>query len=257
MSPFRRKAIENALVALLRDRTEETWTLKTARPWIAERLDGCTPAELAGAVQALRYAGKLAWDSLELSDSMRAAGPDDHDDYPGEVNDRSTGETSAQPVAPPALPNPEPVAPAVASSRPLCSAATSRKVGLHTAQTRAGSRPLPAPQHEPEIARQVREEVNEGMARRRLAKSTSTVAQPLELKKFGVADMSLAEGIQSLLAENPQDLIAAVSRKHNVLWRRVIELGRASGQRPSEALYAALERGLQQLEREQCQGAAA
>jgi hypothetical protein len=34
---------------------------------------GCSAAELAGAVQALRYQGKLAFDRLELSNSMKFA----------------------------------------------------------------------------------------------------------------------------------------------------------------------------------------
>lgn len=109
---------------------------------------------------------------------------------------------------------------------------------------------MPTPEHEPEIARQIREEVEGTLDRRRRSTSTATVRQPLELKKFGVRDMTFGEGVASLLAENPNDLMAAITRKHAELWRRVLLLGRATDQRPAEALYAALERGLEELEKE-------
>jgi hypothetical protein len=118
----------------------------------------------------------------------------------------------------------------------------------HASATRAAARPLPIPEHEPEIARLVREEVEENRIRRRAALSTATVSQPLELRKFGVPDLDFVEGMQSLLAEHPNDLMAAISRKHPQLWRRVIILGRARGERPAAALYAALERGLDAIE---------
>lgn len=270
MSPFRRKAVENALAVVLRDRRDVTWTLKAVRPFVGELVDGCTPAELAAAVQSLRYQGKLSWDRLALSPSMLAgeepapgsaiapiaaeegtaaakstspsSGPDDDDDYPGEVND-TTGAGNSAALAGPAegASSPSPVHGFV--PRRLL-----HQAGISTAITRAGARPVPVPEHEPEVGRQVREEVEQTMLRRRRATSTATVSQPLELRKFGVPDLNFAEGMQSLLAETPHDLMAAIARRHVALWRRVILLGRARGERPAEALYAALEAGLQQLE---------
>lgn len=243
MSPFRRKAVENAIVAVLRDGPAAT--LKGLRASVAERLEGCSAAELAAAVQSLRYAGKLTWGALELSDSMKSEsggsahppptegpedsggiaptpspGPDDEEDEESGVNDASS-------FVPPKL---------------------LHKAGVHGAQTRAAARPLPVPQHESEVARAVREEVEDVRDRRRRANSTSTVRQPLELRKFGVPDLNLVEGVQSLVVEVPHDLMVAVNRKHPQLWRRVIMVGRARGELPAAALYEALERGLDELE---------
>jgi hypothetical protein len=316
-------AVQEALVAELRKLTAD------AKPNMREiRVAiGCGPAELAAAVQALRYQGKLAWDSLDLSESMKSAGdegkstprpaegpeptagmmprrqcsgPDDEDDedYPGGVNDiaeASLPEQGQQGIGPvpaegppgdgpapvrhdePPLPRgrveePRPGEPGgeppgaeqcgqaaaggAAARAPLGSSGgfvpkpMLRKAGVHAAQTRAAARPLPAPKHESEVARAVREEVEETRVRRRSATSTATVSRPLELRKFGVDDMSFAEGVASLLVEEPNNLMAAISRKHPVLWRRVILLGRRREERPAQALYAALERGLDELEAE-------
>lgn len=342
MNALGRKAIEARLVAELR--AGNARTSAEIRAAIAAELGQCTPAELAGAIQSLRYQGKVAWDRLELSPSMTAnedrqdpveetagakpsapavgpegegpfstgcpsSGPDDpENDYPGEVNDEaeqgpqgngtlpaegqagngaerlryvepslprrglaqpgtdpaSNQRASAQkPDDDPARSGPARVPPAL--GRPLPAIAHERatgetrgfvpkhllvKAGVHAAQTRAAARPVPTPEHEPEIARQIREEVEGTLDRRRRSTSTATVRQPLELKKFGVRDMTFGEGVASLLAENPNDLMAAITRKHAELWRRVLLLGRATDQRPAEALYAALERGLEELEKE-------
>jgi hypothetical protein len=215
----------------------------------------CSAAAIAAAVQTLRYQGKVAWDALDLSESMKSAGdegkstprpaegpeptagtmprrqrsgPDDEDDedYPGGVNDARPVPASGG-FVPPAL---------------------ARKAGVHAAQTRSAARPLPVPKHESEVARKVREEVEDLRTRRRAALSTATVSRPLELKKSGVADLSFAEELASLLVESPHDLMVAISRKHPGLWRRVILLGRRRDERPAQALYAALERGLNELE---------
>lgn len=237
---------------------------------------GCTAGEIAAAVQSLRYQGKVSWDRLELSPSMLAgtearegepaagaslppaptawpdeddgpdedlpgeirAGPDDHDDYPGEVNDQAEHSIESSAAVPPAQPERE--APAVSPLR--------HRAGVHGAMTRAAARPVPIPAHEPEVERQVREEVEESLGRRRRAVSTGTVRQPLELRKFGVPDLNVVEAVTSLVAQDPHDLIAAVNRKHPKLWRRLLLLGRARGERPAAALYAVLEAGLEQLE---------
>lgn len=125
---------------------------------------------------------------------------------------------------------------------------SAQKGGWHKASNAAGAKPLPVPAHEPEIQRLVREECDYAAERRRRARSTGTVRQPLELRKFAVRDMDLAEGVSSLLVEQPNDLMVAISRKHPQLWRRVLLLGRAEQMRPAEALYAALEAGLDQME---------
>jgi hypothetical protein len=78
-----------------------------------------------------------------------------------------------------------------------------------------------------------------------------TVSQPLELKKYGVPDMTFSEAIGSMLSDDPKAIMRAVSRKHPAMWRRCILLGRATGKSPMQALYAALEAGLEQLEQTQ------
>jgi hypothetical protein len=157
------------------------------------------------------------------------------------VNDIDGGSCAGTAAGPAAAPEPQPVT-GFGSRRQLHSA------GIHAANTRAAARPLPAPEHEPEIARLVREECNETAARRSRARSTGTVRQPLELRKFGVPDMTLAESVSSMLVEDPHDLVVVVNRKHPQLWRRVLLLGRAMQLRPAEALFAVIERGLGELE---------
>jgi hypothetical protein len=228
---------------------------------------GLSATSVATEVQALRYQGKILWNTLELSPSMSAgdepapgstiapiveeeggvaeprteveapppSGPDDHDDYPGEVNDAGSQSPGRHHNA-------------HGHDGGFIPKKLLHKAGVTAAATRAAARPLPVPEHEPEIARLVREEVEEIRTRRRSALSTATVSTPLELKKFGVPDLTFAEGMQSLLAENPNDLMAAISRKHAATWRRVILLGRALGQRPAQTLYACLEAGLAELE---------
>lgn len=285
----------------------------------------CSAAELAAAVQSLRYQGKLEWDRLELRESMKSAGappaaegagddparhalaspgPDDEDDderpapnpYPTETNDEAIEgparngpvpaegppgdgadairhEQPAVPVGRVEEPRPDPAgdqrsrAPRAAEaagggpkavppvSGGFVPKALLHQAGIHAAQTRAASRPVPAPEHEPEIARLVREEATEVSARRHRASSTGTVRQPLELRKFGIADLSLAEGIATMLAEEPHDLVVAIARKHPKLWRRIVLLGRARGEQPAQALYAVLEAGLDELEPQQEQAA--
>lgn len=223
---------------------------------IALELGDCTPDDIKSAIQSLRYQGKLHWSRLELSPSVRCPGdsakgddpsmlgePEPDADYPSEVNDEiSGGQQFGKPTADAAAGECEhaPRQPSTFGLR-----------GRHAAASRAAARAVPPPRHEPEIARQVREEANQASSRRRSARSTGTVRSPLELAKFGVPDMSLSEAVTSLLAEQPHDLIAAVNRKHPLLWRRVVLLARATGQRPAAALYAALERGLDDLERTQ------
>lgn len=234
-------------------------------------------APVAAAVQSLRYQGKVKWDRLELSDSMLcsgdtaasadtlerssgappedkgpedggdetrnsaisaitpppSSGPDDHDgpedEYPGEVND-------AQPAPTPA-------------------STYGHRGGLHAQASRAYRHPVPAPDHEPEIARLIREEANSSVERRRVARSTATVRQPIECRKFGIPDMDLTEALSSMLSDDPQSIMRAVSRKHPAMWRRVIFLSRALGKTPMQTLYDALERGLDEMEPQQEQAA--
>jgi hypothetical protein len=252
MNALRRKTIECGLVDELR------LCAGGKAPTMSElrRQIDCTAAELSEVIQALRFQGKLSWDTLALSPSMLAgavaregtagalpaaeggaepvsvevppSGPDDPErDYPGEVNDKS------EPIGKPA---------------PAAPVSTFGHRGRHAAQTRAANKPVPPPRHELEVERQVREEANETVGRRQLGRSTATVRQPLELRKFGVPDLSFAEGVHSLLAETPQDLMRAIERKHVATWRRIILLSRTRGERPAQSLYAVLEAGLASLE---------
>jgi hypothetical protein len=296
MNVLRRKLIEQSIIEVLRDPRAHppSITLRSLREWVAASAGDCSAAELAAAVQALRYQGKLHWDRFELAPSMietsgapvperegggdgtpaRAvgqtppssvssrqreetpqsvgcdegaggegkpilddAGPDDpEDDYPGNVND-ATGDRrrrrgwGANPGA------------GFVSRKGL------HQAGVHAAATRAGAKPLPAPAHEPEVARQVREEVNEQAARRNRAKSTGTVRVPLELRdRFKLDDLTGSEAIGCMLTEDPKAVMRAVERRHPGLWRRCILLARATGKSPMEALYRALERGLDDIE---------
>lgn len=310
--------------------------LAEIRRAIAAELGGCTLGELQAAVQSLRFAGKLDWDSLTLSPSMR--GPDDDDGYPGEVNDfgsssvqgddvaggqidpskakppaneqqsvspsapghpEALAKSAAEPAqrqppppasisaaAPPhtnpgALPSietdaeqstaavmpgadPNPGASEVGGhslpgSEPFPTARpgqSDRAAGLHQydrakagrrlTNLRAAQRPMPAPKHESEVARAVREEANDIGQRRRKATSTATVSRPLELVRSG--ELTPVEGITTMLAEHPHDLAGAIGRRHPETWARIIRLGRARHQRPSLTLYDVLEAGLAALE---------
>jgi hypothetical protein len=266
-----RKAIEVRLIAELRVLAGAKPNMREIRLAIAAELGSCTPAELGGAIQSLRYQGKLHWDRLALSASMIASseegtealpepeggaaaakvtsppsGPDDEDDedYPGGVND-------VAPEAP--VGDHQPRQPEVAGFVPK---ALLHKAGVHGAQTHAAARPVPAPEHEPEIARLVREDATTATQRRRQARSTGTVRQPIELRKYGVPDMSMSEVIGSMLSDDPKMIMRAVSRKHPAMWRRCILLGRATAKSPMQALYAALETGLDQLEPQEQSNAA-
>jgi hypothetical protein len=278
-------AIQHAVIEQLRVRPLSKGELRA--------IVGCSAAELAGAIQALRYQGKLAWDRLELAPSMietsgapvperegggdgtpaRAieqtppssvssrqreetprsvgcdegaggegkpilddAGPDDpeNDDYPGNVNDRLAQPPASRKVYPGQ--GPRPGGPHVPG-------------GWSKASNAAGGKPVPAPAHEPEIARLVREEANERTDRRRTARSTGTVRVPLELReRFKLDDLSGSEAIGCMLTDDPKAVMRAVERRHPGLWRRCILLARATGKSPMEALYRALERGLDEIE---------
>jgi hypothetical protein len=327
--PLQRKAVEVRIVAELRRLAGNVPNMAELRHLVEAELGQCSPAGFAGAVQALRYQGKLSWDRLELSPSMVAqsdgeepstqscgaplqaeggaaaakatsppsnpgAGPDDEDDedYPGGVNDIAEetgreGPTGDGPLpaegearhVPDALRHDQPALPVGGVEEPRSDPADDQpagagdgrqtdaggakavppltgfvpkpllhQAGIHAAQTRAAAKPPPAPAHEPEISRLVREEATAAGARRYRARSTGTVRQPLELLALKMPDLSLVETVSSMLAEDPHDLVAAIHRKHPPLWRRILQLGRATGQRPAEALYAALERGLDELE---------
>jgi DNA-directed RNA polymerase subunit L len=240
----------------------------------------CSAAELAGAVQALRYGGKLKWDALELSPSMidqdtvssrqreetprsvgcderaaggakpipdeggpTAAGPDDEDDedYPGGVNDIDGGSCAGTADDPAAAPEPQPVT-GFGSRRQLHSA------GIHAANTRAAAAAAGAGARARDRAPGPRG-MQRNAARRpgALDRHRPAAARAAQIRG---PDMTLAESVSSMLAEDPHDLIVAVNRRHPLLWRRVLLLGRASAERPAQALYAAIERGLDELEAE-------
>jgi hypothetical protein len=235
---------------------------------------GCSAAELAGAIQALRYAGKVKWECLELSPSMAANGGgedppqqsagvrepavDGPEGAPssGPDDEEGGGAADATLTSPPSNAGPDDEEDDgvndAAPSAPRLTRHTKREVsapgGWTKASNIAGTRPVPVPAHEPEIARLVREESTAIGERRRQARSTGTVRQPLELKKFGVPDMDLSEALSSMLSDTPQSIMRAVQRKHPLMWRRCILLSRELGKSPMQALYDALEAGLDQLE---------
>lgn len=251
-------AIQDAIIAELRARPLMVGDCASR---IREAV-GCSAPAFAAAVQSLRYQGKVKWNCLELSPSLAAngggedppqqsagvrepavdgpegapsSGPDDEED--GGVNDVARER-----------PLPAPARVRGGGGKGFVSKRLLHQAGIRASQTAAARRAPPAPTHEPEIARLVREESTASLARRAQAQSTGTVNQPLELRKFGVPELSVVEAVTSLLAESPHDLVVAVTRKHPALWRRILLLGRATDQRPAAALYAVIEAGLEALE---------
>lgn len=103
-----------------------------------------------------------------------------------------------------------------------------------------------APPPDAPIAEQVKHEAEVLGARRRLAGSISSGSRDLAT----AAPLTVAEQVQSEIAAEPVDLMRAINRRHPLLWKRVLELGRSRGDRmPSIALYDVIEAGLEQLER--------
>jgi hypothetical protein len=150
------------------------------------------------------------------------------------------------------------------------------KVHSTTQKAKAAVEAPPPAAPAPSVAEEVRREAALTGARRRVAQSTGTVKTVLPVAEPEVreaadperrtlqvpmqppraprrriplpSNLSAVETIQSLLAEDPQDLMRAIMRTHQDLWRRCILLGRARGETAAAAMYAALERGLGGLE---------
>jgi hypothetical protein len=101
-----------------------------------------------------------------------------------------------------------------------------------------------APGTDRPLVERVRHEAEVSAARRRLARCTGRAHSGLTPP----APETLVEQLQSMLAETPEDLIRAIHRAHPVLWRRLVLLGRAYGERPAQALYRALETGIEAIE---------
>lgn len=165
--------------------------------------------------------------------------------------------------------HPDGIAKPGAATAPAAAPQRSNPDAVATAAAkRAIAAPAPAATS---VADQVKQEASDAGTRRQLARSTGTVTaaaalpapagetdrlpgrlfDPPKEPRRRIAlppDLTLVESVQSLLAETPEDLIRAVSRAHPKAWRRLIELGRATGQRPGQAFYAALEAGLDHLE---------
>jgi hypothetical protein len=95
---------------------------------------------------------------------------------------------------------------------------------------------------QPTLAEEVKAEAATLADRRRAARSTGH-AKPIDAKPVSAAEM-----IQTIAIADPLDLMRVVNLKHPELWRRAVLLGRATGQRPLQALYAALEAGLDAIE---------
>ena len=224
MSARSTKQLDEALIAYLR-------TLPGAAAAAAARAElGCSAGELKAARERLQCRGKLLWNKLELAPSMRqAAAPaagGHASDLPalGNPSEAGGGEqhSAAEPVAaaeegvearlpPAATPSPAPLAP-----------------------------PVPPPSPRPSLAEEVAAEAQATTDRRRGARKLSGL--------HVVAPLTLVERVQTLAAETPADLIAAITRKHPQLWQRAIMLGRACGAMPATVVYDALDRGLTAIE---------
>lgn len=81
-----------------------------------------------------------------------------------------------------------------------------------------------------------------------VAEASAATSRKLAARRVtSVTPISLVETVQSLAAETPADLIVAVRRTHEALWRRCVTTGRAQGETPAAILYRALGAGLDAL----------
>ena len=189
-------------------------------------------AEVARSVQRLRFKGKIKFDKLELSESMLAAGANPaagveagSEDAPNE------GAAAADPPA--AAPEPAPARP-------------KRRYGERPNLARIRAEAERDPGEAGSVVDRIEAEAAATTARRRLARSTGTVTSPIPGRRGELPeDLTGIEMIQTVAMKSPADLIKALDRKHPELWARCVALGRALGQRPAEALYRALESGLE------------
>lgn len=270
-----RKGVERELIKLLRDvPTGAKPHLGDIRRAIAAEGGACAQADLRQAIERLRCQGKLHWSRLELSASMLSDRPLENRGPPlskihpvenpdgpppdagspvpapqAEADSAADADPASNPKAPP---EPGPLVALDAQGGgdlglPGSVTATHSNVAQARAIRRSGaaraaSRRVPGPVHESEVARAVREEADAMQDQRNAARGGGV--------RRVVTPISLTEVIQSALADTPSDLMCAINRRHKAMWGRILLLGRATGQRPSQALYDVLEAGLTQLEPE-------
>jgi hypothetical protein len=277
------KALDRRLLAALRERqggANEGAAGSWSRPAEAalrrelRRALGCSADELKASEQRLRWKGHIEFDRLRLAGSPAGAAPAEGAALPpvaatappGGAGGGAAPKKMQHPAASMAGgsgPYPETGSGGAAERRALPPTGEAHNrtgaAGLAHARRRSGrhrvgrSRAADArvvakgagADAQP-LSETVRREAELSSARRRLAQSTGTVCSVLD----AAAPASLAERIQTALAETPADLIKAVHRRHPPLWARAVALGRAMGMLPATALYDAIERGLTAMEAE-------
>lgn len=229
-----RKAIEKALVRQLRwlppGMKPHTGDIRRA---IAAEVGSCSQADLRGAIERLRYQGKLHWSRLELSGSMMIEDTKGASGTAREASSASSSDDAKRDMV----------------RAPIqCQQPAIARRGRRSGVAHAGNRPVPAPAHESEVQRAVREEADAAHVRRVAARAGCGKVVARAEQPAGVDDLNPIEFIQSALADTPADLIVAINRRHKAAWNRILLLGRATARRPGQALYDVLERGLAALE---------
>lgn len=232
-----RKGIEQALVRQLRwlppGMKPHTGDIRRA---IAAEVGSCSQVDLRGAIERLRYQGKLHWSRLELSASMLLPGEGASRADPSLMIDEAPTIAAAA-----AHPAPDPSTGSGQAGEKGLQHGNRQLAAVRSSAVRAGNRPVPAPTHESEVQRAVREEADVAHVRRVAARAGCGKVVPA----------TLTESVATILAEQPADLIVAINRRHKAAWDRILMLGRATARRPGQALYDVLERGLAALEAEQ------
>lgn len=91
------------------------------------------------------------------------------------------------------------------------------------------------------VAADVSAEARAAGQRRRLARSSGSVARPVPA---GPIMRTPAEQIASSMLEQPGDVIAYVKRQWPILWDRLLRVARRDGASPASMLFAIIELGL-------------
>lgn len=200
---------EKAIVAAMRAGASTLSAIREAT--------GLRAPEISSTVQSMRFAGKIAFDSLTLAPSMmigNSAAAVTCEESPGHA-------AEAGREAPARGEEPDRGGGDVAHSSPPSRA----------------------------IAEEVKAEAQAAGDRRRNARVIGT-SRPL-------SKHSVATFVQTADDPEPSDIIQAVNRVHPELWRRCVALGRALPLSPFGTLYRAIEAGLTVLEADLAEDGAA
>ena len=252
------KVTQAAVIEALRGSVPggKAWT-----PALVARATGVTQAEVAAAIQSLRYAGKIEFKRLALTASMleqaeRVSGGEVADTPPcpvdsargdaplprAEIESRAKAGDEAgvgMPMAEPVEPVSRPVAgrSATATSEPMD--VTAGETAPDQAPAKALTPTLSRAREREDVARQVESEAAAAVDRRRLARRNGGgVGIVLD------APSATVIAVQAALLETPEDGLTFLRRRWPVLLRELVELGRAEGVAPGPMMIRAIEAGL-------------